>query len=79
LSECGQLYKIPREIFELENRTKPKYSMTHGIKIFIEYYKNLKIFFWIKINKLLKYQLYNFKIKLKLKKQSLFDFLYEIF
>jgi hypothetical protein len=49
------------------------------MKIFTEYHENLKIFFQIKINKLLKYQFYDFKINLKSGKQLSFGFLYEIF
>ena len=39
-----------------------------AIKILVKYYENLKVFFRIKMNKLLKYWLYDFKIKLKFRK-----------
>jgi hypothetical protein len=64
---------------DIEKTLIPKKYTNPTTKISIEYHKNLKTFFQTEANKLLKHQLYNFKIKLKSEKQSLFDFLYKIF
>ena len=76
--------KFKYEIFAIliANIKKTLASKKHtnsATKVLAKYYKNLKAFSQIKANKLLKYQLYNFKIKLESEKQLLFDLLYEIF
>ena len=53
---------------DIEKTLAPKKHTNPATKVLAKYYKNLKVFFRIKANKLLKYKPYNFKIKLKFKK-----------
>ena len=55
-------------IINIEKTLTPKKRINLATKIFIKYHKNLKIFFQTNIDKLLKYRLYDLKIKLKPKK-----------
>ena len=57
----------------LKRRTNPT------IKVLIKYYKQLDVFLQKKANKLIKHQLYNYKIILKKGKQPRFGPLYKIF
>ncbi len=53
---------------DIEKTLTPKKRINLAMKILIKYYGNLKAFSQTKADKLLKYWLYNFKIKLEPRK-----------
>jgi hypothetical protein len=65
-------------VADIKKALVPKKYTNPAIKVLVEYYKYLDIFLREKANKLLEYQLYNYKIVVKEGKYPRFGPLYRI-